>query len=57
MDIKRIKEILRNEYGIQSDEDFMEAYMASKGIDIGLFTSDFERRLVYEQKIEEAISA
>lgn len=43
MDATRMREILRLEYGIKSDEEFLRAYDEMVGIDIGLFTSPLER--------------
>lgn len=39
MDVNKMKEILKKEYGINSYEEFEEALKKSEGIDIGLFTT------------------
>ena len=41
MDVQKMLEILKRDYGIESKEELIERFESSKGIDIGIFT---ERR-------------
>lgn len=41
---KRIQEFLAREYGIFSPEELMIAVENDKGVDIGIFTDERERR-------------
>ncbi len=41
MDATKMKEILRREYGICSEEEFDAAVSKSDGIDLGMFTIPF----------------
>lgn len=44
MDVVRIKEILKTEYGINNNEEFEAAVKRSHGINIGIFTTPLPRR-------------
>ena len=41
MDVQKMLEILKRDYGIESKEELIERFESSKGINIGIFT---ERR-------------
>ena len=49
MDAAKMKEILKKEFGITSEEEFNDAVEKSAGINIGLFTMHFERSTKSEQ--------
>ena len=58
MDVARLKEILRQQYGINSESEFNMAVEKSKGINIGLFTKPLgERSNDCEQETEMPASA
>lgn len=42
MDAADLRKFLREEYGIQNDEEFEMAVNASAGVDLGLFTQPFK---------------
>lgn len=42
MDAADLRKFLREEYGIQNDEEFEMAVNASTGVDLGLFTEPFK---------------
>lgn len=44
MDAAKLREILRTEYGINSENEFDEAVKRSSGVDIGIFTLPLSRR-------------
>ena len=51
MDAARMKEILKSEYGIHSENEFNEAVSMSAGINLGIFTLPLtERSTRSEQK-------
>lgn len=53
MDAAKLKEILKKEYGINSEEEFNDAVEKSSGIDLGIFTMPLTGRSVSgEQKAE-----
>lgn len=48
MDVAKMKEILKTEYGICNEAEFNAAVSKSAGINLGMFTLPFERRKEYE---------
>ena len=38
MDVQKMLEILKRDYGIESKEELIERFESSKGINIGIFT-------------------
>lgn len=44
MNVARMKEILRKEYGICSEEEFEKAVYQSKGVNLGIFTIQVSRK-------------
>lgn len=38
MDAAKLREIIRIEYGIKTEEEFHAAVMKSKGVNLGIFT-------------------
>ena len=58
MDVARLKEILRQQYGINSESEFNMAVEKCQGINIGLFTKPLgERSNDFEQETEMQASA
>lgn len=57
MEAVKLKEILKREYGIMSEEEFNEAVKKSAGINLGLFTMPLHGRSVkIEQKTETTVA-
>lgn len=50
MDVSKLKEILKKEYGISNEEEFETAVQKSTGINLGIFTMPLDRRENDEQK-------
>ena len=44
MDLQKMKEILKREYGIESYEELQKAMNEVDGIDIGIFTTELRRQ-------------
>lgn len=59
MEIAKLKELLKTEYGIADEYELDEAMKKSAGINIGIFTLAYERNGYEnsEQKEEEKVSA
>lgn len=58
MDAARIREILKSEYGICSDDEFYEAVSKSSGVNLGIFTLPYTERSVRNgQKNETLVTA
>lgn len=57
MDVAKLKEILRTEYGIGSEKDFEDAVSKMPGIDIGIFTVPISGRRENDKKEATAVSA
>lgn len=58
MNVARMMEILKSEYGIRDKAEFDEAVSKSDGVNIGIFTMPFdERRERHGQKEKEAATA
>jgi hypothetical protein len=49
MNVEKIKEFLRTEYGISSESEFDMAFSELIGIDLGIFTMPFKRSIKSEQ--------
>lgn len=43
VDAAKLREILKTQYGLDSDRDFEAAVEKSSGVDLGLFTGPLER--------------
>lgn len=53
MEVSKLKEILKTEYGIKDEKEFDAAVSNSAGINLGIFTIPLvERSRVCEQKAE-----
>ena len=51
MDAAKLREILKTQYGLESEDDFNEAVERSSGVNLGLFTKPLERsRNGYKKK-------
>nr|DAE92164.1 MAG TPA: hypothetical protein [Myoviridae sp. ct5xZ3] len=57
MDAAKLKEILKNEYGINSEEEFNAAVSKSAKIDIGIFTMPLHERSNDDKEKKAKISA
>lgn len=58
MDAAKLRDILRKEYGIKSEEQFIAAVKSSVGINLGIFTMPLGGRSeTDEQKTEAKVSA
>ena len=57
MDAADLRKILKEEYGIQSDEEFEMAVNASTGIDTGLFTQQFKKGDSDDRKTGKVVAA
>lgn len=58
MNAAKMKEILRNEYGIRNENEFNAAVKGFAGINLGVFTMPIEgRRIIDEQEKAEKITA
>jgi len=47
-----MKEILKREYGISNEAELLEAFKASSGLDIGIFTMSLKGRSKCEEKLK-----
>lgn len=57
MEAAKLREILRKEYGIKTDEEFNAAVEKSAGINLGIFTTPLIGRSVgNEQKTKEVLA-
>lgn len=56
MDAETMRGILKREYGINSQEEFDEAFRKSPGIDIGLFTMPLPTRRKNNEKTDKALA-
>lgn len=57
MDAAELWKILKEEYGIQNDEEFEMAVNASTGVDTGLFTQPFEKGDNDDKKTGKVVAA
>lgn len=57
MDAAKLREILRTEYGIGSEQEFDEAVAKSKGISLGIFTMPLSGRREDDKKKATAVGA
>ncbi len=57
MNVEKIKEFLRIEYGISSEREFDIAFSELIGIDLGIFTMPFKRSIKSEQDNKALASA
>lgn len=57
MDAAKLKEILKNEYGINSEEEFNAAVSKYAKIDIGIFTMPLHERSNDDKEKKAKISA
>lgn len=44
MEAEKLKEILKNEYGINNEKEFEAAIQSSSGLNIGIFVMPFKER-------------
>ncbi len=56
MDVSRLMDVLKTEYGIENEKQFDEAVRESAGINLGIFTMPLERRQngTYDSEIRAA---
>lgn len=54
MNADKLREILRLEYGIRSDEELYDAVAKMKPLDIGLFTTPIKQKGVHNARNETA---
>lgn len=52
MNADKLREILRLEYGIRSDEELYDAVAKMKPLDIGLFTTPIKQKGVHNARNE-----
>lgn len=57
MDAADLRKFLREEYGIENDEEFEMAVNASTGVDLGLFTQPFKEGEDNDKKTGKDIAA
>lgn len=57
MDAADLWKILKEEYGIQNDEEFEMAVNASTGVDTGLFTQPFKKGDSDDKKAGKVVAA
>ena len=50
VDAVRMKEILKNEYGISNEQEFNAAVSEMSGINLGIFTMPLERSASEDEK-------
>ena len=43
--VEKLKEVLKEDYGISNQEELEDAISKSKGLDIGIFTQPFKNEL------------
>ena len=57
MNAADLRKILKEEYGIQNDEEFEMAINASTGVDVGLFTQPFKEGENDDKKTGKVVAA
>lgn len=57
MDAAELWKILKEEYGIQNDEEFEMAVNASTGVDTGLFTQPYKKGDGDDKKTSKVVAA
>lgn len=57
MDAADLRKILKEEYGIQNDEEFEMVVNTSTGVDIGLFTQPFKEGEDDDKKTGKVVAA